>query len=142
MDEKRAAGRRPVFLRPSEGRQYLMGKITSIFKADSAESGGGYSISEWWMEPHTKGPGVHVHEHEDDVFYVIEGTMTFFVEDHWFDAEVGSFVLAPAGVKHDFENRSGQKAGMLNISVPGGFEEEMPAIVNWFEKYPPGEAEW
>jgi hypothetical protein len=34
------------------------------------ETGDGYSISEWWLEAHTKGPGAHSHA-KDDVFYVI-----------------------------------------------------------------------
>ena len=42
-------------------------------------------ISEWWLEPHTQGPGAHAHP-EDDVFYVIEGTMSFLVNDAWIDA--------------------------------------------------------
>ena len=38
---------------------------------------------------------------------------------------------------HDFQNRSLERAGMLNISAPGGFERSMPAIVNWFAEYAP-----
>ena len=49
-------------------------RISAIFKADGVETGDRYSISEWWLEPHTQGPGAHSHP-EDDVFYVIEGTM-------------------------------------------------------------------
>jgi hypothetical protein len=45
---------------------------------------------------------------------------------------VGSFVLVPGGVTHDFENRTSKRAGMLNFSVPGDFEEHMPGIAEWF----------
>jgi hypothetical protein len=38
----------------------------------------------------------------------------------------------PAGVTHDFENRSTNRAGALNVFLPGGFEVMMPAIVDWF----------
>ena len=38
---------------------------------------------------------------------------------------------------HDFENRSARRAGVLNFSVPGGFERAMPEIVAWFSKNPP-----
>ena len=78
-----------------------MGRIAAIFKADGVETADRYSVSEWWLEPHTQGPGAHSHP-EDDVFYVIEGVMSFFVDGKWLDAPKGSFVLVPAGVTHDF----------------------------------------
>ena len=131
--------RNAVYLSPGEGRSYPMGRISAVFKADGDETEGRYSISEWWLEPHTQGPGAHSHE-EDDTFYVIEGTMSFLVGDRWIDASKGSFVLAPGGVTHDFENRSSRRAGFLNLSIPGNFEKDMPAIAKWFAENPPGDA--
>ncbi len=128
-----------IILAPGEGRDYPMGRIRAVFKADGAEVRDRYSISEWWLEPHTQGPGAHNHS-EDDAFYVIEGTMSFLLGDKWMDAPKGSFVLAPGGMIHDFENRSGSRAGVLNLSFPGGFEVNMPGIADWFAEHPPGKA--
>jgi mannose-6-phosphate isomerase-like protein (cupin superfamily) len=116
-----------------------MGRISSVFKADGGETASRYSISEWWLEPNTKGPGAHSHE-EDDVFYVLEGTMSILLGDEWLDAPKGSFVLAPGGMTHDFKNRTDRRAGVLNISAPGGFEENMPNIAQWFAEHPPDDA--
>jgi mannose-6-phosphate isomerase-like protein (cupin superfamily) len=132
-DSKQKSG---VFLAPGEGRTYPMGRISAVFKADGEETQNHYSISEWWLEPKTQGPGAHSHP-EDDVFYVIEGTMSFLLGDRWIDAPKGSFVLAPSGMTHDFENRSSCRAGVLNMSVPGSFESDMPEIVKWFAEHPP-----
>jgi mannose-6-phosphate isomerase-like protein (cupin superfamily) len=134
-----AAQRPAVVLSPNEGRSYSMGRISAVFKADGAETAERYSISEWWLEPHTQGPGAHAHA-EDDIFYVIEGTMSVLVGDHWIDASRGSFVLVPGGMVHDFQNRGESRAGVLNVSVPGAFEEDMPAIAQWFAEHPPGDA--
>lgn len=123
---------RPLVLGPGEGRAYAMGAMSAVFKADEAETGAAYSISEWFLAPHSPGPGPHSHADHDDIFYVIEGTMSFLIDDAWVDAGVGSFVRAPAGVTHDFANRTDRRAGVLNIYVPGGFERDMPAIVAWF----------
>jgi mannose-6-phosphate isomerase-like protein (cupin superfamily) len=131
--------RRPVVLGPGEGRGYDMGRIRAVFKADGDEAAGRYSISEWRLEPNTTGPGAHSHA-EDDVFYVVEGTMSVLVGDRWVDAPRGSFVLVPAGVTHDFENRSPEPAAVLNVACPGGFEPHMPGIVAWFVDHPPGDA--
>lgn len=116
-----------------------MGRIASVFLADGAETAENYSVSEWWLDANTKGPGAHSHD-EDDVFYVLEGTMSFLLGDRWIDAPRGSFVLAPGGVTHDFENRSSSRAGVLNFSVPGNFETHMPGIAKWFIDNPPGNA--
>jgi mannose-6-phosphate isomerase-like protein (cupin superfamily) len=129
-----------IVLRPGEGRAYPMGRISALFKADGGETGNRYSISEWWLEPNTKGPGAHSHDKEDCVFYVIEGTMSILVGERWVEAPRGSFVLSPAGETHDFENRSRGRAGLLNFSLPGGFEKEMPAIAQWFAENPPKDA--
>jgi quercetin dioxygenase-like cupin family protein len=128
-----------IVLLPGEGRSYPMGRISSVFKADGKETGNRYSVSEWWLEPNTKGPGIHSHP-EDDLFYVIEGVMSVYVDDHWIDAPQGSFVLAPGGIDHDFENRSDRRAGVLNFSIPGNFEESMQGIVDWFKANPPENA--
>ncbi len=113
-----------------------MGRISAVFKADEAETESRYSISEWWLEPRTQGPGAHSHD-EDDVFYVIEGTMSLRIDDQWIDAERGSFILVPGGTVHDFENRSDARAGVLNFSAPGPFEPSMPGIAEWFAENPP-----
>lgn len=131
--------RPPIFLPPNAGRPYEMGRIFASFKADGDETAGRYSISEWWLEPHTQGPGAHSHN-EDDVFYVLEGTMSFLINDQWIHAPKGSFVLAPGGVTHDFENRGSTRAGVLNFSAPGNFEQHMLQIVAWFNDNPPGDA--
>ena len=59
---------------------------------------------------------------EAAVFFVLDGTMSFFVGDRWGDAPAGSFVLVPGGVTHDFQNRGDARAGALNVSAPGDFE--------------------
>ncbi len=113
-----------------------MGRIAAVFKADGDETARGYSISEWWLDPHTAGPGPHSHP-EDDVFYVIAGTMSVLAGEEWVQAGTGSFVLIPGGVTHDFENRGDERAGVLNFYGPGTFEEHMPEIADWYAKNPP-----
>ncbi len=123
-----------ILLAPEAGRTYDLGGMRAVFKADGAETGDRYSVSEWWLEPHSRGPGAHRHETNDEVFYVIEGRPSLRVGDEWVTASRGSFFRIPAGITHDFENRTGERAGLLNFFIPGGFEENMPAIVEWFRQ--------
>lgn len=127
-DEARAA----LILGQGEGRSYRLGDMTASFKADEAETAARYSISEWWLEPGCAGPGAHAHEANDDIFYVLAGAPSVLVGETWHVLAPGAFVRVPAGTVHDFRNDGDARAGLLNIYIPGGFERDMPKIVEWF----------
>lgn len=132
--------RKPLVLSPGKGRVYSMGRIRSVFKADGAETGHSYSVSEWWMAPNTQGPHAHRHD-EDHVYYVLEGTMSVLIHKKWIHLSKGSVVVIPEGTLHTFENRDKKRrAGILSFNNRSGFEEEMPAIVDWFAQNPAGRA--
>ena len=121
-----------ILIPPDGGRHYACGPMHSVFLADGAETGNRYSVSIWRVEPGQPGPGAHAHEANEELFYVIEGTMTFLVGDRHVDAAAGTFLRIPAGVTHDFENRTAAAARALNVFIPGGFEVHMPEIVAWY----------
>ena len=125
--------RRVIHLPAGTGRAYALGPMRSVFKTDGDETDDTYSISEWWLEPRTPGPGPHQHEANDDIFYVLAGRFDFLVGDQHIHAGPGDFLRVPAGVMHDFGNPGDEPAGLLNFYVPGGFEQEMPGIVAWFD---------
>jgi quercetin dioxygenase-like cupin family protein len=123
-----------LVVHPGEGRVYHLGNMTAIFKADVHETADAYSISEWWLEPNTEGPGAHQHDDQDQIFYVLAGTISMFINDEWIEAEQGTFIRIARNTMHTFANRTSTKAGMLNINIPGGFEKSMPAMEQWFEE--------
>lgn len=123
-----------IFLPPHEGRHYNLGKMQAIFKADKEETQERYCISEWWLDPHSEGPGAHMHEKNNDIFYVLEGTVTILIGKEWIHAAKGSFILIPENTMHDFANHTDSKIGLLNFFIPGGFERNMPSIVTWFQQ--------
>ena len=126
-----------IVLAPGQGRHYPCGPMQSVFLADGEETGDRYSVSIWSVAPEQPGPGAHSHEANEELFYVIEGTMSFLVGDRWIDAVAGTFLRIPAGVTHDFENRTSHPASALNVFIPGGFEANMPGIVEWFRAREP-----
>jgi mannose-6-phosphate isomerase-like protein (cupin superfamily) len=70
----------------------------------------------------------HVHDEEDDAFFIIEGEMTFFFGED--DAEEvaappGTFVLVPPGVEHGFRNDQDVPVKMFNIHAPAGFDRRI-----------------
>jgi mannose-6-phosphate isomerase-like protein (cupin superfamily) len=134
MNVDQIAGEGLILLNPNEGRRYNLGTMKAIFKADETETNEQYSVSEWWLEPNSQGPGPHSHEDNDEIYYVLEGTFSFQIGEEWVDAVKGSFLKIPARILHDFANRTTKPAGVLNFFVPGGFERHMPGIVKWFEE--------
>jgi mannose-6-phosphate isomerase-like protein (cupin superfamily) len=67
----------------------------------------------------------HVHEAEDDAFYIVEGEMTFTFGDEVAAASPGTFVLVPPGVEHGFRNDGTLPVRMLNIHAPAGFDRRI-----------------
>ncbi len=122
----------PIVLLPGKGRSYECGPMNALFKADGPETADRYSVSEWIVAPNSPGSGPHSHESNEELFLVTEGVMSIRVGDQWVDAPRGTFIRIPAGVIHDFENRSSQVAALFNVYLPGGFEPMMPGIVSWF----------
>jgi mannose-6-phosphate isomerase-like protein (cupin superfamily) len=126
--------RLPVIRLPGEGREYRMPVMRAVFQADGEETGDAYTVSEWWLEPKSDGPGAHSHEANDEIFRIVEGTMSVLVGDKWIDAPAGSTIIFPAGTTHDFANRTDAPAALFNVFIPGGFETNMPEIMKWYKE--------
>jgi mannose-6-phosphate isomerase-like protein (cupin superfamily) len=113
---------RPRVLRPDEGRAlWFLGNLVTV-KAASADTGGHASVVEF-VNPPGFGPPLHRHQHEDEMFLVLEGTAVFSCGDAEFAAGPGDFVLLPAGLPHTFLVGADGPLRTLQITTPGGFED-------------------
>ena len=83
------------------------------------------NVSVITMAPGRTGPAPHVHEEEDDAFYVLEGELTFLLADGDVPAPAGTFVLVPPGAQHTFANRGDVPARVLNVHAPAGFDRRL-----------------
>jgi quercetin dioxygenase-like cupin family protein len=125
-----------ILVEPEGGRHYDMRSMRARFLADEDETAARYSISEWWLAPRSDGPGAHSHAEHDDIFYVLAGAVSFLIGENWTVVETGGFVRVGRGTVHDYRNDTDGPARILNIYIPGGFERDMPAIVDWFSRNP------
>jgi mannose-6-phosphate isomerase-like protein (cupin superfamily) len=104
------------------------GKILSMptgprmeVKASADETGGRFGL----IESHQVGDvPLHVHENDDEAFYILEGEYEIRCGDQTFLAGPGTFVYLPHGVPHAQRLKS-DTAKKLILIAPGGFE-------NWF----------
>jgi mannose-6-phosphate isomerase-like protein (cupin superfamily) len=67
----------------------------------------------------------HVHDEEDDAFLILEGELTFDLDDGPVAAGPGTFVLVPPGVEHGFSNHGSEPVRMLNVHAPAGFDRRI-----------------
>jgi mannose-6-phosphate isomerase-like protein (cupin superfamily) len=115
----------PTLRMPGEGENFAMGGSSISLKAVSESTDGGFFLSETTVEPGFAGPPLHIHRELTDMFYVLEGVLTFRIGEDTVEGPPGTFVCAPPGTPHTFSNPSAEPARFLNFNVPGGFEVYM-----------------
>lgn len=115
---------------PDEGEIILRGGVGVILKLSGAETGGSYSVVEHRLEPGVLAAPPHANE--DEVSFVIEGEVGVMVGGEEFTAGPGSYVIKPGGVPHAFWNSGTERARLLEIISPAGFErffEELAGVI-------------
>jgi mannose-6-phosphate isomerase-like protein (cupin superfamily) len=91
------------------------------FKLSSEETVGSLAVVEIVAFPQN-GPPPHIHHHEDESFYILDGTFSVLVGDRSFEAGTGAFVHIPKGTLHTYKNVGVAPGRLLVILTPGGFE--------------------
>ncbi|HKX19112.1 MAG TPA: cupin domain-containing protein [bacterium] len=97
-------------------------------KASEAETGGLCTVWEGQVEPGTVGAGPHYHRGRDEFFYVLSGEVVLRVGDESHTAGAGTFAFVPRETIHGFHNAGSDRAILLVMHHPAGFErylEEM-----------------
>ncbi len=93
--------------------------ILWLILATGETTNGQYSLMEQ-LCPKDSGPPPHTHE-QREMFYILEGEITFLVGDETITAGAGSFVTVPPGTVHSFRVDT-ETARVLNSYTPAGFE--------------------
>jgi quercetin dioxygenase-like cupin family protein len=67
-------------------------------------------------------PPAHVHQNEDESYYILEGAIRFWVGNEIIDAKAGDFIHLPKGIPHKFELQSDYVKELMWIT-PSGLEK-------------------
>jgi quercetin dioxygenase-like cupin family protein len=108
--------------RHTTGRSYWGPGDLYTWLVTGEESAGAY-FSMLAIVPPQGGPPPHIHLHEDETFYVLEGTPTFRLDEELVVAGPGDFVNVPKGVVHNFRNLSEAPMRMILTFTPAGIEK-------------------
>jgi quercetin dioxygenase-like cupin family protein len=102
-------------LGPDEGEAFwFFGGLVTV-KASAQQTGGRFALTEQ-LFPGGMATPLHSQREDDESFYVLEGQVTFYLEDgRPIPASAGAFVHVPAGVAHAFQVDS-ETARILNVT--------------------------
>jgi mannose-6-phosphate isomerase-like protein (cupin superfamily) len=113
---------RIVVVRPGAGHR--VGNVEFLARTGDTPR---FNLAIVTIQPRWHGPPAHVHQAEDDAFYMLDGELVFAADGEEVVAGPGTFVLVPPGVEHTFENRTDEVARFVNVHAPAGFDLRLEA---------------
>ncbi len=112
--------------RPGEGPAYEFHGSTVVIKASGDDTLGQLSVMES-VYPPALSVHPHVHDGEDEMFYLLEGELTGFCDDERWTAAPGSFVFVPRDRLHGFTVTSRGPARAIIITGPPQLDRQIAA---------------
>ncbi len=110
-----------LFARTKGGLSRLVG-WEFVFRLAGQDTGEAFAVVEHPMEP-LRLTWPHVHTHEDEYSFVLEGVIGARVGEQVIEAaEAGTYLCKPRRVPHAFWNPGPGPARLLEIISPPGFE--------------------
>lgn len=110
------------YVPPRGGPNYEWASDHTFVKVAAADTGGQYTL----MEDNLKASfrlGLHMHRYHAETFYILEGSVDFYVDGDWMAAPVGTCLHVPPGIEHACVVTQGHEtARMLMIYQPSGFD--------------------
>ncbi|MGE5139238.1 MAG: cupin domain-containing protein [Rudaea sp.] len=103
--------------KPGEGQPLpAVGRV----RVSSADTRGEFEVIELGTPPGGGGPPPHIHREHDECFYIMEGSYTFLVGNQEVEAQAGSVVFIPRGMRHGF--KAADRSRALGFIIPAGME--------------------
>ena len=110
-----------AYVPSGEGKSlWVVGELITL-KMVGEDTKGAFTLLEE-ITPPQGGPPPHLHRHEDETFYVIEGELEFMVGDRTIPATAGSVLYGPRNILHGFKNVGTAPSRMIVLITPAGFE--------------------
>jgi len=105
------------------GTNYEWSADHTFVKVSASDTGGQYTLMEDNLKANFK-LGLHLHRYHAETFYILEGSVDFYVDGDWMTAELGACLHIPPGVEHACVMSDGcETARMLMIYQPSGFDQ-------------------
>jgi mannose-6-phosphate isomerase-like protein (cupin superfamily) len=106
-------------LAAEDGEHLQFGEAEIVVKVSADTTGGAFTIFE---ESNPVDTPLHIHDNEDELFYVLEGEHLIQVGQREFRVGPGGLVFAPRGVPHAQRRVVPRTGRLLVLTSPAGFE--------------------
>jgi quercetin dioxygenase-like cupin family protein len=111
----------PAIVQPGMGRElHAFGDVLTVMLSGT-ETDQRLTVM-FDITPPGGGPPPHVHSKEDELFLVVEGRVSFFVEGGWTEVAPGGAVYLPRGTAHSYQNTGTTPCRQWILTTPSGFE--------------------
>jgi mannose-6-phosphate isomerase-like protein (cupin superfamily) len=110
----------PFALSGDQGEHLRFGDITIVVRASAQSTGGAFTVFE--EVPPLADVARHVHEHEDEMYYVLDGEHEFDCGDRSFRLGPGGIVFLPRGIPHAHRRVVAHTGRLLSMTAPAGLE--------------------
>ena len=108
----------PVLSAPGAAPTLDIGGSRLIHRIDSASTHGALSVVEFISQP-GEGVGVHTHEREDELVYLLEGEIQVSLGGQELTVTQGACALLPRGIPHGYTNIGSVPSRLLAVLLPG-----------------------
>lgn len=122
---------RAIVVKPGDGAGFRLGK-DRFRRKGPVRADDPFAIIEYEGAAGVPGPPPHLHRAFDEGWYVLQGTVEFWVAGRVTRGGVGSYVLIPRGVPHGFQVVGDEPARWVGIFAPGkyvGLLQELSRIL-------------
>jgi mannose-6-phosphate isomerase-like protein (cupin superfamily) len=107
-----------------EGRSYDWRGHLFTIKAASAETDGRVAFWEFITKKGDE-PNDHAHDDVDEIFYLLEGSLTVRCGDDEFEVGENGFVFLPRNVQHGYTIHNDGPVRILGLSTPSNFGDHL-----------------
>jgi mannose-6-phosphate isomerase-like protein (cupin superfamily) len=124
-------------LGPGEGKAIVAPGSTLLIRVRGEDTGGAWAAVETTMPPGTPGPPLHINTREDEMLYVVTGTLRLQLGERMVDIPPGALAFVPRGSTHTFCNPYDEPVRFLGIISPAGFEKYFDDSAELMGSMPP-----
>ena len=108
---------------PDDGERVRAFGNEVLFKLATGETSGAFSLGLSFVSASDSAVPLHVHDNEDEMFIIVEGTYRVFANGAWSDCGPGSAVYFPRGVMHTFYLIGGQNGKHWVLTTSNAFRD-------------------
>jgi mannose-6-phosphate isomerase-like protein (cupin superfamily) len=110
----------PFAVAGDDGELLRFGEVTMVVRASAETTAGAFTVFE--EVPPLTDVARHVHQHEDEMYYVLEGQHEFDCGDRTFRLGPGGLVFLPRGIPHAHRRVLPRAGRLLSMTTPAGLE--------------------